>query len=129
MDSAVNSRKSQILPSQAYLNEWLQDNNQEHGSETLCRNATDGEDLVVRLYTCCLEILQKELEQIAILKHEYTTLEEPFRTLQASLGRLYLCGDGYANAELGDILAGSEELRNGILEIMSGMGLILTRGR
>ena len=126
---------SSYIDQNAYLRDWINTTSYEEEPEFLSngtQNVEADECLTARFYACCLRVLQKILQQLSAIgtvELEKKALDTQVRMLHEELGRLYLCGDGFANGEIGQALDHAQDLRNNILEILCGIGSLLTRGR
>ena len=92
--------------------------------EILDTSGVDG-CLTARLYASCVKVLQRICSQISSPEVSLSRLKP--RVLREELGRLYLCGEGLGNGKLDRALEDADELRENILEVLSGIGLLLAR--
>ncbi|KAL8782763.1 MAG: hypothetical protein Q9195_009578 [Heterodermia aff. obscurata] len=119
---------------QSYLHNWIDDTSQEQEPKLFAGRTHDLEAndcLTIRFYDCCVRVLQKICHQLSTIgpsKLEKNALDTELRMLQEELARLYLCGDGFADGEMGMILDHANELRDNLLEILCEIGAILIRG-
>ena len=132
MDSIVTRS---LANSQSYLHSWIDDTSQDQDSELLgsLNHGVEVDDcLTIRFYACCIRVLREICHQLSTIspsKLEKSSLAIELRMLQKELARLYLCGAGFADVEMGKILDHASELRDNLLEILCEIGALLIRGR
>ena len=112
----------------AYVHEWVNSTCEleQVDSELLVREAVD-DCLAAQLYSSCVQVLRDICSQVS--GHKNTPSRVPPRVLREELGRLYLCADIFRSGKLNKILDNAEELRETVLEILTAVGLFLTRSK
>ena len=119
----------------SYLHNWIDDTSQKQESELFGGHTHDFEVddcLTIRFYACCVRVLQKICHQLSTVgssQLEKCALDIELHILQEELARLYLCGDGFADGEMGKLLDHANELRDNLLEILCEIGALLIRGK
>ncbi len=108
----VNSTK-------AFVREWID------GNTTWSTNRSGNDDVGFAglLYDSCLDLF-KELYTESC-RSSFLSKDEQ-QQLKEELGRLFLWGDAFGDGKLDRILVQSSDLRNTILEFISGIGKVLT---
>ena len=120
--------RSHLAETKAYVHDWVETTSLE-GS--VARDGEVDNCLPVQFFACCLRVLQKTCEQLSALdahELEKTGLNVLKRMLQEELGRLYLCGEGFASGEASKALESADDLRNNLIEILWGIGSVLAHG-
>ena len=78
-------------------------------------------DACIRFFTAVVQAISK-LGNDNIEKHQLGKLKE-------ELGRLYLWGSDYGDGKLACVLAQSDELRDDVLELLSGISRLLVNSK
>ena len=118
-----------------FLHDWISSTCPDSANDISSGQVRNGEDddcLAVRFHACCLRALQKISRQLsAIDPGELATLRLVGleRLCSQELGKLYLCGESFTSREVGKALERADELRNSILEVLCGLGLLLVHGK
>ena len=79
--------------------------------------------LATELYIGCLTVLQGLYSQAS--NSQTSCSNAILQALGEELGRFYLCGEAFGQGSLNRIFEDAEELRNTVLESLSGVGLLL----
>ena len=132
----LTARPSLANP-QSYLHNWVDDRSQEQEQEPKLfgndfQHFEANDCLTTQFHACCVCVLKNICQQLSTLgppKLEKSGLDIELRILQEELARLYLCGDGFADGEMGTILDHAIELRDNLLEILCEIGTLLLDGK
>lgn len=112
----------------AYVNEWINRTATREKSEPVIPIISDADDcLAAHLYASCVQFLQGLYFQALDSGVSHSGVK-PW-VIREELGRLYLWGEGFGSGRLTKILEDANELRENILEILAGIGLLLIRSK
>ena len=103
-----------------FTQEWIDGNSFQHLSQDDEAELTFAQEL----YDACLEFFTTAVQGISKLSND-NPKEYQLSTLKEELGKLYLWGTGFDNGKLGCILGQSDELRDDVLGLLSGISRLL----
>ena len=130
----LDTARKPLTDGKSYLRDWIEATYPEHGlghSGSHAHNDEGGQCLAVRLYSCCLSILQQRLQlssSINPLSLQGKKLHEQAWLFREELGRLYLCGGIFEECGIEQALEHALDLRDTLVEILVRIGTILIRG-
>lgn len=104
----------------ALTQEWIDGNN----FQRLPQEDQADLSFAQELYAACLRFFTTVVQGISRLSDE-NAKKYQFNILKEESGRLYLWGSGFQNGKLGYVLAQSDELRDDVLGLLSGISQLL----
>lgn len=83
------------------------------------------EGFAARLYVSCLRTLQ----QLYRRERDYSPPKQRAHVLKEELGKLYLWGEHFGAGELDEALTQSDDLKENVIELLSGIGKSMLKGK